>query len=204
MNDWASGTSGPEAWSDVVRQRLFDQRVVAISGDLDAARANQATVELMTLDAAGDGSVQLHLDCGSGSIDAALTLMDVIELLGVPVHALGIGQVGGPAIGLLALAEHRSAMPSVRFHLYEPGVSFNGHAREVEQWVALRAEQTNLFCQRIADAIGVDPEALRADMDAGRFLSAEEALGYGLIDEIARPDARIYRLGTRPMGFGRR
>jgi ATP-dependent Clp protease protease subunit len=193
-----------ESWRDVFRQRLFEQRIVVISGELDDQRANQAAVELMSLDASGDGSVHLQIDCGTGSIDAALTLMDVIELLGVPVHATGIGQIGGPGVGLLASAQYRSAMPSVRFHLFEPSASFDGHVRDVEHWVELRASQWGLFCERVARSIGRDESTVRADMDAGSYLSAEEALEYGLLHEIARPDAQIYRIGTRPMGFGRR
>jgi len=96
-------------WSQVLAQRLFEQRVVVLHGPLDDATATRVSAELMTLDAEGDTAVSLRIDSGDGSLALALTLMDVIELLGVPVHALCMGQVGGPAIGVLSVCSRRSS-----------------------------------------------------------------------------------------------
>ena len=80
-------------------QRLFAQRVVVLTGPLDDMSATRVSAELMTLDAEGDDAVTLRIDCADGSLALALTLMDVIELLGVPVHAFehgtGRGSRGG-------------------------------------------------------------------------------------------------------------
>ena len=102
-------------WSQSLAQRLFEQRVVLLNGPLDDMTATRVSAELMTLDAEGDDAVTLRIDCADGSLALALTLMDVIELLGVPVHALSMGQVGGPAVGVLAVCHHRASMPSTRF-----------------------------------------------------------------------------------------
>jgi len=71
----------------------------------------------------------------------------------------------------------------------------------VAQWADLRADERARFCQRVADAAGRPVAEVTADMEAGRFLSAPEALAYGLIDEVCRPDAPIRQLPAPPIGF---
>jgi len=169
-------------WSQVLAQRLFEQRVVVLHGRLDDASASRVSAELMTLDAEGDTAISLRIDCGDGSLALALTLMDVIELVGVPVHALCMGQVGGPAVGILSVCSHRSAMPSTRFSLREPTTEMQARARDVEQWAQLRAAVAETFA-------------------AGAFMSAQDALDFGLIDEICRPKGEIHQMPGPPIGF---
>ncbi len=73
---------------------MLAQRVVLLHGTLDERPVIRVSAELMTLDAEGDDPVTLRVDCGEAALAPALTLMDVIELMGVPVRALCLGQVG--------------------------------------------------------------------------------------------------------------
>lgn len=188
-------------WSQTMAQRLFEQRVVLLHGDLDDMLATRVAAELMALDAEGDAAVSLRLDCGDGSMALALTLMDVIELLGVPVQALCLGQVGGPAIGVLSMCTHRAAMPSTRFRLREPATQFEARAADVERWAQLRAEERERFCSRVGAAVGKPAAVVAADLESGVFMGAAEALAYGLIDEICRPEAEIRQMPGPPIGF---
>jgi ATP-dependent Clp protease protease subunit len=191
-----------DGWTDQVRARLFEQRVVLLSGDLDPSRANQAAAELMTLDATGDSPVQLRITCGDGDVDAALSLMDVVDLMGVPVHATCLGLVGGPVLGVLAACAVRACTPHSRFHLFEPPLRHDGTAHELEQFATLRAERWRTYCSRLATLVGVPGTDLRADLASGRFLSAREALAYGLVDTVAGDRATIRQLRGPVMGFG--
>jgi len=177
-------------WSHSLAQRLFEQRVVVLTGRLDDMTANRVSAELMTLDAQGDDAVTLRIDCADGSLALALTLMDVIELLGVPVHALCMGQVGGAAVGVLSVCHHRASMPSTRCTWREPTTQFETSARAAEQWVQLRAEERRRFTERVAAAIGQAPAAVAEVFGRGIFMSAEEASDFGLIDEIRRSPSR--------------
>jgi ATP-dependent Clp protease, protease subunit len=195
---------GPEALSDVVARRLLAQRVVLLSSPLDDFSVTRVAAELMTLDAEGDDAVTLRVDCGEAALAPSLTLMDVIELMGVPVRALCLGQVGGGAVGVVAVCGHRSALPSTRFSLSEPTTQLQAHVRNVSQWAELRSAERERFCGRVGAATGQDPVAVEHDLQRGRFLGAEEALAYGILDEVARPDAPVRQLpGTcpPPMGF---
>jgi ATP-dependent Clp protease, protease subunit len=205
--DWPSlyptmpGSGLPEA----LARRLFEQRVVLLHGPLDDLSVARVSAELMTLDAEGDEPVTLRVDSGEGSLALALTLMDVIELLGVPVHAVCLGQVGAGAVGVVAVCGRRVAMPSTRFALCEPATEQSPvHVRNVAQWSKLRTDERERFCSRVAAAAGRPVEQVRTDVVAGAFLDAEGALTYGLVDQVSRPDAEISRFpgaGPSPMGF---
>ena len=191
-------------WSDTLARRLYEQRVVLLRGPLNDMTATRVAAELMTLDAEGDEAISLRIDCGDGTLALALTLMDVIELSGVPVRALCMGQVGGPALGPLAVCQYRAAMPSTRFSLREPATQLEASAREVSQWVELRADERRRFCARLATSVGRPEGQVAEDLAAGRFMGVDEALAYGLIDEVCRPDAAIHQLPGPPIGFRRR
>jgi ATP-dependent Clp protease protease subunit len=190
-----------EQLSEVLAGRLMEQRVVLLHGPLDDATVTRVSAELMTLDAEGDEPVTLRIDCGEASLAPALTLMDVIELMGVPVRALCLGQVGGGAVGVLAVCAHRAAMPSTRFSLSEPTTHMEAHVRNVAQWAELRAEERRRFCDRVATAVSRAVEEVDADLERGRFFGAPEAVEYGLLDEVCRPDAEIRSL-RGPSGRG--
>ena len=111
------GLSGPSpTLSDVLSRRLFEQRVVLLHGPLDDLSVTRASAELMTLDADGDDPVTLRVDCGEGGLAHALTLMDVVELMGVPVRALCLGQVGEGAVGVVAVCATARGAPEHPLH----------------------------------------------------------------------------------------
>jgi ATP-dependent Clp protease protease subunit len=188
-------------WSRTLAERLFEQRVVVLHGALDDTVATRVSAELMTLDAEGDGPVTLRIDSADGSVALALTVMDVIELLGVPVRALCMGQVGGPAVGVLSVCAHRASMPSTRFSLREPTTQMEARAREVAQWAQLRADEHQRFTERVAAAARQPVESVAGLFATGTFMSAQEALDYGLIDEISRPRGEIHQMPGPPIGF---
>jgi ATP-dependent Clp protease protease subunit len=197
---------GRDPLSEALSRRLFEQRVVLLHGPLDDLSATRASAELMTLDADGDDPVTLRVDCGEGRLALALTLMDVVELLGVPVRALCLGQVGEGAIGVAAVCAHRTALPNTRFALREPasGAPSPVHVRNVAQWAELRADERDRFCARVAAAAGRPVGEVRDDVVRGRYLSAEDAVSYGLIDEVCGPGADVRKLPdspSQPMGF---
>ena len=188
-------------WPQVLAKRLFEQRVVLLSGPLNEATATRASAELMTLDAEGDDAVTLRIDSAEGSLALALTLMDVIELMGVPVQALGLGQVGGPAIGVLSVCHHRAAMPSTRFWWREPTTQLETRAGEVEQWAQLRSDERHRFIERVAVAVGKSAASVAETLASGAFMTAQEAHDFGLIEEICRPKGEIRQMPGPPIGF---
>ena len=104
----------------------------------------------MTLDGEGDELITVHLDCTGGSLEAAFTLIDVIDLVGVPVHTVAVGRVIGPAVGVLAAADRRLALPHAVLQLREPRSSYAGHPEDVVGWAEQFQRQVDQFVARLA------------------------------------------------------
>jgi ATP-dependent Clp protease, protease subunit len=182
-----SGRRWPDAW---LQEKLFARRIVFVTGRLDDAAAAQAAAAIMTLDACGDAPIDIYLDSPHGTLEAAFVLIDVLDLLHATVRGHCHGQVGGPAIGVVAVADHRSASPHATFRLAQPTAQFSGTP---DQIAAHNRQQQDLlwrFHARLARATGRPAEGIADDMRRGRYLDAQEALEYGLIDAIRSiPDA---------------
>jgi len=195
---------GPGSVADVgdwLAQRLFAKRVVQLSGPLDDRAANDLAAQLMTLDALGDDPVELRIDSASGTSGAALAVVDVIELLGVPVHAFASGRVHGPAVAVLAACDHRTLAGHASVRLVEPSAEFRGSARQLGAQAAAHREEWAAVCGCVARASGRSAEEVAADAAAGRYLAPDEAVRYGIADEVAHRDAEIRSLPVRRIGF---
>jgi ATP-dependent Clp protease, protease subunit len=168
-------------------EALFDRRVVQIAGRLDDSTAAEIAARLMTLDALGDEPIELIVDSSDGTLDAALAVADTIDLLGVPTHALCIGRAEGPAVLVLAVAEHREVAPRARLRMSAPSASIEAPIRDVDMSVQRHRDRLDRFVVRLAQATGRRIESVREDVLAGRSFDAEEAVAYGLADEVRRP-----------------
>ena len=171
----------PAAW---LRARQWDQRVVPLVGELTDEVATRVATELMALDASGDDAVVLQMDATGGSLDAAFMLMDTVDLLGVPVHARVVGRLAGVGTGVLAVAGHRTASPHARFLLSLPGVEMRGSVTSLRAAADEHRRRADAFTRRLAEATGRALEQVEADVERGRWLDAEEAVAYGLVDTI--------------------
>jgi ATP-dependent Clp protease protease subunit len=190
------------AWPEVLRARMFDQRVVIATGTLDDEFAGRVAAELMTLDASGDDVVRLLLNSTQGTYLGAFAVIDVIDLLGVPVHATCIGRAEGPALGVLAVAARRFVLPHARLRLCDATDAFTGPADEVASWAAQRSADVERFCARVAEAAGRPVSWVLDAMRAGRTFEPHEAIRAGLIDEIARSTAApVHRISAPAIGF---
>jgi ATP-dependent Clp protease, protease subunit len=168
---------------DWLAERLFDQRVVTLSGELDTDAVNRAVAELALLDATGNDPVRLRLSGVGADLEGALTLVDALDLVGVPVHATSLGTLSGPAVAVLAVADRRVAGAHAMVRLCEPRAPHGVPGQEVEAWAAEHARQLRRLQERLAAACGRSVDEVAADMRAGRLLDAEEARAYGLVDD---------------------
>ncbi len=169
------------AW---LQEKLFERRIVLVTGRLDDDLAAEAAAAVMTLDAIGDEPIELHLDSPDGTLESAFVLIDTIDLLHATLLAHCRGQVGGPAIGVAAAADHRSASPHTRFRLFQPTGQFSGTPDQIASHSRQQQELLWRFHARLAQVTGRPAEEIAEDMRRGRYLDATEALDYGLIDEI--------------------
>ena len=92
--------------------------------------------------------------------------------------------VGGATVAVLAVAARRLITAHGTVHLVEPRAEMAGTASDLERWAAHTQARVAQLQHRLAEATGQPFEHVEADMQRGRYLRAEEALAYGLVDEI--------------------
>jgi ATP-dependent Clp protease protease subunit len=162
-------------------ERLLERRIVMAHGHLDDEAATSLSAQLLTLDAEGDDPIRFELQNLTAGLAAALTVMGVLDTVGVPVHARAGGQITGPALGVLAACTDRRAYPNAMFEMSEPVVEFDGRVTAL----AAREEQVSQMLDslyaRLADVTGREVDEIRDDARRNRVLTAGEAIRYGLI-----------------------
>jgi len=176
---------GPAAWPDDVLSSLLARRVVLVRGRLDDPEASDVAAALMTLDATGDDHVELRISASEGSFEAGLMLIDVIEVLGVPVHTVAMGVVGGGAVGVFAAGAERTVSRHARVHLREPDTSVEGRALDIERALAEQATRRDAFYAHLSRRTGRPSAEVEAEWSAGRFLDAADAVTLGYADRVA-------------------
>ena len=178
-----------------LQERLFERRIVLCRGLLNEGLAGRVAAELMTLDALGDASIELQLDCQGASLESAWTLIDVIDLLGVPVNIVCSGRVEGVATGVLTAGAKRTALPHARFRLSDPELEISGRASELSVLLDHHARRLEALHERVATSTGRGTNQVANDFRSGLALSATEAARYRLVDEIAAGSLPIRSLG---------
>jgi ATP-dependent Clp protease, protease subunit len=168
-----------------LEERLFDRRIVLLQGPVTSPSATRTAAALLTLDALGADPIELHLRSPDGDLDAVFAVVDALDVMHAPVHALATAEVGGGAIGLYAVARRRKAFPHARFRLGEPRVAaVAGTADDVAHAAGQHLRALEDLIVRIADATGQPRSRVEDDLSRGRNLTAVEAQEYGLVHEI--------------------
>jgi ATP-dependent Clp protease protease subunit len=172
------------SWPDRLHEQLFARRIVLVHGHVGAELATTVCAQLMTLDGTDDEPIKLQLNTPDADLEAAFAIVDTIDGLAVPVHATAIGEVGGGALAILAAAQRRQATRNTSLRLGEPKVRFEGTASDL----AAREEQhrrlVDALYSRLSEVTGREVDEIRDDATAGRFLTAEQAVAYGLISSL--------------------
>jgi ATP-dependent protease ClpP protease subunit len=205
---------GPTLWHEWARAALFERRTVLVDRALDDGMAAQAVSELMLLDqdgiedlegSDGDGPapVEVRIDCEGGTVDAALTLVDALDVLRAPVRATCVGRADGPVLAVLAVADHRAVAAHARLRWGGESTEFHGSASELAARVEMQRAALEHLAARVARATRLTADDVRERIDRRAYVRVEDALGDGLVDEVLAPEARVARFPRR-IGFERR
>ena len=167
-----------------VYETLLRRRIVLASGHLTDETATRLSAQLLTMDAEGDDPIRFELQNLAADLTAALTVMGVLDTIGVPVRARAAGRMTGAALGVLAACPQRATYPNAVFALSEPTVEFGGTMAAV----TAREEQTRTMVdtlyERVAEVTGHEVDEVRADARAYRVLTAADAVRYGLVTQV--------------------
>ncbi|MGH3645840.1 MAG: ATP-dependent Clp protease proteolytic subunit [Micromonosporaceae bacterium] len=170
-------------------ERLFAQRLVMLHGPITSDAASGIVAQLLALDGTSTEPVRLHLSGPDGELDAVFALVDAVELMRAPVHAVVTGELGGAALGVLAAARERAAYRHARFRLAEPRVAdVTGTADQIVGQASRHLQLLEELIVRLAEMTGRPRSRVETDLSDGRLLSATDALEYGLIQQIVGGD----------------
>jgi ATP-dependent Clp protease protease subunit len=167
-------------------RQLYSSRTVLIFGEVTTALAESVSAQLLALAAAGPEPIRVLLHSPGGHVEAGDTIHDVIRFVGPVVRMLASGWVASAGALIFAAAPHphRLALPNTRFLLHQPLGGMGGPASDVE----IEARQILLMRERLnrifADATGQPYDKLLRDTDRNHWMSATEALKYGLVSRI--------------------
>lgn len=173
-------------WTDrPILDRLLDQRVILVTGHLDAPMAERLAAQLLLLDRTDETRpIELHLSCRSSELEASVALAAAVDLARAPVHAVVTGPLSGPALAVWCAASERTAHRHATFVLTLPHVSAQGPATSATTEAEGHERAVARLVERLASATGRSEQSVAEDLRSGRVLSAEEARSYGLVDRV--------------------
>jgi ATP-dependent Clp protease protease subunit len=183
------GASAPESESagrSPVERRLYEARTVLVFGEIDMARAARVSARLLALASENHRPIRVVINSPGGHVESGDTIYDVLRFIEPEVTILGTGWVASAgALIFSAVPRHRRlSLPNTRFMLHQPSGGAGGPASDIEiealQILSVRARLNRIF----AEATGQSLEKIARDTERNHWLSAQEAVSYGLVGRI--------------------
>ena len=170
-----------------IYSKLLEERIIFITGEINDALANTVVAQLLYLEAKdATKDIDVYINSPGGSVTAGLAIYDTMNFIKCGVSTICIGMAASMAAFLLSSGEKgkRYALPSSEIMIHQPLGGAQGQASDI----AIQAEhilkiKKNLN-EFLAKNTGKPYEEVEKDTDRDNYLSAEEALEYGLIDKI--------------------
>ena len=170
-----------------IYSRLLKERIVFIGSEIDDTMANLVVAQLLFLqseDASKD--VNVYINSPGGSVTAGLAIYDTMQFLKCDVATYCIGQAASMGSVLLAAGTHgkRHSLPSSRIMIHQPWGGAQGTASDIniqaQEILRLKAYLNGLLAKHCGKSV----EDLAKDTDRDFFMSAQEAVAYGLVDDV--------------------
>ncbi len=170
-----------------IYSRLLKERVVFLVGPVTEVTANLIVAQLLFLESDNpDKEISFYINSPGGSVSDGLAIYDTMQFVKPNVSTLCIGQAASMGVLLLAAGAKgkRFCLPNSRVMIHQPMGGFQGQASDVEiharEILNRKAKLNEIFAKHT----GQDLRAIERDTDRDNFLSAEQALSYGIVDKI--------------------
>jgi ATP-dependent Clp protease protease subunit len=186
-----------------VYSRLLMDRIIFLGTPVNDDVANMIIAQLLFLEADNPGrDIHLYINSPGGSVSAGLAIYDTMQFLKSPVNTICMGLAASMGAFLLTAGAKgkRSALPNSRIMIHQPSGGASGTAADIEiqakEILYLRSRMNELMAKHTGRPL----EQIERDVDRDRFMSAAEAVGYGLIDQVitnrAEAEAATAAAGT--------
>ena len=172
-----------------IYSRLLKDRIVFIGGEINDEVANAIISELLFLDSQSNDEISIYINSPGGSITSGMAIYDTMGFVKSPISTICIGMAASMASVLLASGDKgkRFILPNSEVMIHQPLGGAQGQATDVQiqaEWLLKTKEK---MIRMKAEMTGQDIERIRRDVERDHFMSAQEALEYGIIDEIFDP-----------------
>jgi ATP-dependent Clp protease protease subunit len=167
--------------------RLLRDNIVFIGMPIDDKVANIVIAELLFLEAQDpERDIYLYINSPGGYVASGLAIYDTMEYIRPDVHTICMGQAASMAAVLLAAGKKgkRSALPHARVMIHQPAGGSEGQASDIEIYAKEITRLKEKLVAILAKHTGQTEDKVRVDSDRNFFMSGEEAVAYGLIDQV--------------------
>ena len=182
-----STSKGERAYD--IYSRLLKERIIMLEGEVHDQMANLIVAQLLFLESENpDKEISLFINSPGGSVTAGMAIYDSMQFIKPDIATYVMGQACsmGSLLAQAGTAGKRYMLPNARHMIHQPSGGARGQATDmliqVEEILAMKKNLTEIYAKH--NSQGKTYETLSADMERDKFMSAAEALEYGLIDKI--------------------
>lgn len=170
-----------------IYSRLLNDRIVFLGEEVNSVTANLVIAQLLHLESQdAEKDISLYINSPGGEVTSGLAILDTMNYIKPAVSTICVGMAASMAAVLLAAGEKgkRFCLPNSSVMIHQPSGGARGQQTEIEIAAKeIRATRQRLN-QILADATGKPVEQIQADTERDNFMTADEALAYGLVDRI--------------------
>ncbi len=180
-------TSGRGERAYDIYSRLLKERVVFLVGEVNDHSANLIVAQMLFLESENpDKDIHFYINSPGGSVTAGMAIYDTMQFIKPAVSTLCIGQAASMGAFLLTAGEKgkRFALPNSRVMIHQPLGGFRGQASDIEIHAREILYLKQKLNQMLAFHTGQTVDAIERDTDRDNFLSAADAVAYGLVDQV--------------------
>lgn len=167
--------------------RLLKDRIVFVDGEINDATADLVVAQLLFLESENpDKDINMYINSPGGSVTAGLAIYDTMKYVRCPIQTICLGQAASMAAILLAggTKGKRIALPSSRVMIHQPRGGVGGQESDIAVQAKEIIRLKELSIKYLADATGQSEKTIAKDMERDFFMSAQDALKYGVIDQV--------------------
>ncbi|MBQ6233816.1 MAG: ATP-dependent Clp endopeptidase proteolytic subunit ClpP [Clostridia bacterium] len=181
-----------------IYSRLLRDRIIFLGSAIDDNVANVVVAQLLFLERENpDADISLYINSPGGSVTAGMAIYDTMNYVRCPVRTVCVGLAASMGAFLLMAGEKgkRLALPNSEVMIHQPSGGAQGQATDVRiqaEWLLKTKQKMNRL---MSEMTGKPIEQLELDVERDHFMNAQEALEYGIIDEIFQPQAKVKQNG---------
>jgi ATP-dependent Clp protease protease subunit len=170
-----------------IYSRLLKDRILFIGDQVDDHMANLVIAQLLFLEKQDpDRDIDMYINSPGGSVTAGLAMYDTMQMIKPDVATICVGQAASMGAVLLAggTKGKRYALPHARMMIHQVSAGFQGTALDIDIQAREILKYNDLLARILQSHTGQDYDRLKADIQRDYFMSSQEAVVYGLVDEV--------------------